>query len=349
MKKNKISLLVAVLLTGLLLSGCDLIATTPDPTPIPTPVVDRGVIAEANLVPEALEAQILSAQLAVLQAEQQLSDLHKNADFVSVQAQVAWITAKDALLDAERNWDAIDTDAFFDELDDARIEMIEALEERQDAEEKLADYQDLDEDNPVRVGYEEDLEEAQQAYDEARWDFEELQNQYDLAEAQLEAAREAMADAERRMEAAQQRPDPDDLELANASLDQARGQQRAAERALVDVELIAPFDGRVVRLDLVKGAQTSPGQIAMVLADLSEWYLETNDLTEVEVIQIAVGDEVTITFDALPGDAFTGEVVSISDYFLESFGDITYVVRIRLQEPDERLRWGMTAEVSFSD
>ncbi|MCJ7772858.1 MAG: efflux RND transporter periplasmic adaptor subunit, partial [Desulfobacterales bacterium] len=114
-----------------------------------------------------------------------------------------------------------------------------------------------------------------------------------------------------------------------------------------DATLKAPIAGRVVRIDLQEGAYTSPAEVAMVLADMSVWYLETNDLDENEVVKISEGDQVKITFDALTGSSFTGEVESISEYFLERFGNITYVVRIRLTENDQRLRWGMTAEVKF--
>jgi multidrug resistance efflux pump len=77
--------------------------------------------------------------------------------------------------------------------------------------------------------------------------------------------------------------------------------------------------------------------------------LETFDLDENEVVRISAGEQVEVMFDALPGRKFSGEVESISEYFLESFGNITYVVRIKLAETDEQLRWGMTAEVSFPD
>ncbi len=208
----------------------------------------------------------------------------------------------------------------------------------------------MDEDHYLRQQYEDDVEEAQQDYDEARWAFEELQNQYDLAKARLEQAQAALPDAEREVEATQDgRPDPDDLALAEANLEKARGQLRAAERALGDVELTAPFDGTVVRVELTEGALTSPEMMAVVLADMSYWVLETNDLTEEEVVEIDEGDEVTITFDSLPNLEFPGEVESISEYPLERFGDITYLARIRLLESDKRLRWGMTAEVTFSE
>lgn len=387
MKKNILMVTTLLILSGLLIAGCDLIHSPAEPTPIPTPVIDPGVVAEANLVPAevtslnfavpgrvaeilveagdqvnvgevlarlenvaALEAQVLSAQLAVLDAEQRLDNLHDHAALVAAQAQIELVEARQALVEAERAWDAVDREDFISELDDARLEMIEAREDLEEAEENLADHADLAEDHFLRVRYEDELEEAQEAYDEAVWAFETLQNRYDLAAAWLEAAQAALEDAQRRADATiGGRPDPDDLALADANLDNARGQLRAAERNLEDLALKAPFDGRVVRIELTEGVLTSPEGMGMVLADISHWYLETNDLTEIQVVEIGDGGRVRVTFDALPGETFLGEVESISEYFLERFGDITYVVRIRLLNGDERLRWGMTAEVKFSD
>ena len=51
--------------------------------------------------------------------------------------------------------------------------------------------------------------------------------------------------------------------------------------------------------------------------------------------------------DALPDLRLTGKVVSIGDAYEETRGDITYPVMIELDETDPRLKWGMTALVTF--
>ena len=387
MKKKAILITAVLLVAGLLFTGCDLIETNAEPAPQPTPVEDPGVTAEANLVPvdhinlhfamagevgailveegdqveagdilarlvnvEGLEAQVLAAEQAVLDAEQRLDELNDMAELVAAQAEVALVEARQALVEAERAYDEVDTDEFRQDLDDARVDMIEARDDLEDAEETLADHSDLDEDHFLRQRYEDDVERAQQDYDEARWAFEELENEYDLARKRLDEARSALNDVEREVEATRDgQVDPDDLALAESNLESAQGQLRAAERALDDVELTAPFDGRIVRVELTEGAYTTPEQLGFVLADISAWHLETTDLTEIDVVEVEVGDVVEITFDALPDLIFIGDVESISEYYLERFGDITYEVRIRLRESDDRLRWGMTAEVSFSD
>jgi multidrug resistance efflux pump len=259
------------------------------------------------------------------------------------------VKAKQSLLAAEQAWDAVENDDFTEKLDDARVDMNQAEDDLNKAKDTLSEYDNLDEDNPIRTGYEEDVTQAQQTYDQAVWDYEALQYQYDLAQAQLNAAQKALEDAQQKVDSTQNGPDPDDLALANARLDEARSQLTAAQSALDELTLTAPMDAKVVHLDLSVGSQTAPGQLALVLADFSSWYLETNDLTEDEVVGIEKGDEVSITFDAIPGETFSGVVESISDTFVERFGDITYVVKISLDNMDPRLRWGMTAEVEFVD
>ena len=59
------------------------------------------------------------------------------------------------------------------------------------------------------------------------------------------------------------------------------------------------------------------------------------------------GDAVTLTLDAIPGLTVHGIVQSISTNYTEKEGDIDYVVTIALTDPDPRLRWGMTAQVTF--
>jgi len=386
MKKTGWIILSLLVGSVLLLSGCDGLGSPTTPTPIPQPVTVEGVVAEGNLVPtdsitltfavsgtvgeilvhegenvgageaiarlkdtETYDAQILAANLAVLQAQQALDDLNEKADLIHAQAEVDLIRAQQARVEAEKAWDAVDTDEFREDLDDAKVDMNEAEDDLTEAQDDLKEYEDLDEDNLLRQSFEDAVEDAQQAYDEARWAYEELQNQYDLAQAQLTASQKALDNAQKTFDDTVDGPDPDALALAKDNLDQAKRQLAAANATLDYVELTAPFAGKIVRMDLVEGALTAPGELAAVLIDDSQWYVETNDLTEDEVVQVQIGQAVTVTFDALSGETFNGEVESISQYALEQYGDITYTVRIKLLENDDQLRWGMTAEVDFGD
>ena len=95
------------------------------------------------------------------------------------------------------------------------------------------------------------------------------------------------------------------------------------------------------------GQPVSPGQAVMRIADFSRMVVETDDLTEIEVVDVAVGQKVSVVPDALPDVELTGVVESIGQVFEEKRGDITYTVRILLDYPDPRLRWGMTVSTRF--
>jgi multidrug resistance efflux pump len=311
--------------------------------------VDAGAVLARLVEVAGPEAQVLAAQAAVLQAQQALDDLNETADLAHARAQVDLVEARMALEAAEKARDAVDTQEFTDDLDDALVKMNDAEDDLQDAQDDLVDYEDLDEDNSTRQYYEDAVDDAQQAYDEARWEYEDLKYRQDQAEANLEAARSAVDDAQQTVDDTADGPDPDALALAQVNLDQANRQLDAVEADLDNLSLTAPFAGKIVRMDLTAGAQTASGTLAAILIDDSQWFVETNDLTEDEVVQIETGQSVIVRFDALPGKAFTGEVESISDYAQERYGDVTYIARIRLSADDELLRWGMTAEVTFED
>ena len=98
------------------------------------------------------------------------------------------------------------------------------------------------------------------------------------------------------------------------------------------------------------GEVATPGQVALVLADFSSWRVETDNLTEIELPSIAVGQLVQVTFDALSDVELAGVVNTISPFFEIKRGDVTYAVEIGLlDETDPRLQWGMTTVVTFEE
>jgi HlyD family secretion protein len=116
---------------------------------------------------------------------------------------------------------------------------------------------------------------------------------------------------------------------------------------LADTELKAPFAGTIASLDLEVGEQVSAAAPAPVvrLADLTSWRVETDDLTEINVVYVQEGDSVSISIDALPELELTGTVERIRPLGENKQGDITYTATIIPASSDERLRWNMTASV----
>ena len=121
----------------------------------------------------------------------------------------------------------------------------------------------------------------------------------------------------------------------------------SAQANAAALELRAPAAGTVVGLNLLPGQVVSAGLPVMTIADLNTWVVETDDLTEIEVVSVTQGEAVTIVLDALPDAPISGTVSEIATRFEDRRGDVTYTVRLKLDQTDPRLRWGMTVEVRF--
>ncbi len=135
-------------------------------------------------------------------------------------------------------------------------------------------------------------------------------------------------------------PDTDQLALLQARL-------KAAQAGVAAFSIIAPFNGVVTEVNVADGEQVGPQAWAVKMADTSSWSVETSDVTELEVVNIREGQDVTFTADALPGVTMQGVVTEVSQSSYTQNGDVIYTVKIKANEVDPRVRWGMTVEVAF--
>ncbi|HLF25444.1 MAG TPA: HlyD family efflux transporter periplasmic adaptor subunit [Anaerolineae bacterium] len=165
--------------------------------------------------------------------------------------------------------------------------------------------------------------------------------------AQLTAAHSSLAAAQARLDQLQAEAEGKPDETYAAAVQQAEAALQSAQAALAETELRAPFAGTIAQLNLKAGERVAPSATVAVLADLSGWRVETDDLTEIDVPNITTGQAVTLKLDALPELTLTGEVESIGSLYQERSGDVTYPVKIKLIDGDPRLRWGMTVVVTF--
>ena len=130
--------------------------------------------------------------------------------------------------------------------------------------------------------------------------------------------------------------------------DAVHGARDQSNRFLLDgTEILAPFDGTVVELDHEVGETLLPNQQVALVADLKDLYVETNDLTEMDVVKLSVGQAATVNPDALPDVSLPSSVTEIARSSGKKGGDVTYTVRLKLEKTDPRLRWGMTVAITF--
>ena len=321
-------------------------------------LVEEGQTIEAGQViarldqRERLAAAVATADLEVVNARLALKALNDNAEVVTAAALQGVADARDAVRQAERYLNNLKTGSRQTDIDSAKADVI-VLKDRLDEAQK--DFNELErrpEDDLQRAGALSKLADAQRKYDNAVRLLNNLQGSpadidMAIAEANLSLAQARLALTESDYADVQSGPDPDALEAAQARLAAAESAMIAAQAALADAELVAPISGTLVKLDLKAGEQVLPGQPAAVLADLTRWKVETQDLNEMEIPQVEIGQRAEITPDALPELTLAGEVESISQIYEEKFGDVTYTAVLDLLESDPRLRWGMTVSVRF--
>jgi HlyD family secretion protein len=136
---------------------------------------------------------------------------------------------------------------------------------------------------------------------------------------------------------------------AEAGMVSAEAALAIAQAALADYELTAPFAGEVARVNVEEGESVSPGITVVSLSHSSPWYVETDDLTEIDVVQVAVGQPARVSVDAITDREFNGIVTEVAPRSETKRGDVTYTVTIELTDADDApLRWGLTAFVDIT-
>lgn len=284
------------------------------------------------------EADVARAEQELLNAQKALDDLISNHATERARALEAVARASDRLRDAKYQLDNFTIPQNQQNLD--AIEAVRIMEERLDqARLAFEPYKNDSLLNETRQKLKEALDNAQSDYNAAvrRLNY----------EVQLEAAKADLKQALENWEKVKEGPDPDQLALAQARINTAEKALQAAQARLDNLELKATINGTVAKIDLVVGSQVTPNINVVTLADFSSWYVYTENLTEIDVVDIELGQTATIVPDALPELELQGVVESIGQVFEERGGDVTYTTKILLTEGDPRLRWGMTVLITF--
>jgi multidrug resistance efflux pump len=310
------------------------------------------VIARLDQHPR-LASAVSAAELEVVNARQALKALNENAEVSTAAAVQSVAAARDAVREAERYLNNLKKGSRQTDINSAKADVVVLKDKLDTAQEDYARYERKPEDDVTRATYLSKLADAQRKYDNAERLLNNLEGtpsdiDLSIAEANLSLAQARLALAQSDYEDVKSGPDPDALETAQARLNAADSAQQAAQAALADAELVSPISGTLVELDLKDGEQVTPLHPVAVVADISQWKVETNDLNEMDIPQVEVGQSATITPDALPDLKLDGSVESIGQLYIEKFGDVTYTAHLKLNESDPRLRWGMTVSVEFA-
>jgi len=323
--------------------------------------VKQGAVL-VTLDTATLEAQVAQAEAGVQAAQAQLALLQagpRAAEIAAAQAQVD--AANAAVSQAVARRDQLAAGTIGAEIAAAQAQVAAAQAEQRQAQEthdqtmKCYDKPGGGRICPLLGPAEEQARYALNAANEA----------LAAAQARLDALTAGAADREREANAAvaaavaqrdaaqaqldllQAGPVAEQIAAAKAAVAQAEAAVETARVTLEQAELRAPFGGTVTALEIGPGETVLPGQVVLVLADLSHLRVKTTDLSERDVASVAVGQAANVSVEAL-GTQIAGRVVRIASEATTVGGDVVYQVVIALDEQPANLRWGMSVEVEIA-
>ncbi len=251
----------------------------------------------------SLEANVVSIQLKLLQAQKDLTDLQQNADVSLAQAYQDWVTARAAYQDAvtaqqrtayARCSEEVNT-RYKAQLDQAAARMNEL------AVHSLGTDAWIDAKNTYETAL------ANYTYCTTYTDPEKVE-----AQAAVDVAKTKMDQAESKYSTLKSNSglDPNQLALYEAAVETYQVQLNQAEEDLKGIILTAPMDGKVIYL--ASGAGTMVGTEKFIsIADVSRPQL-TVSVDESDLDKFVLNSPAAVIFDALPDQTFHGVVTQVN-------------------------------------
>ncbi|MBI5824385.1 MAG: efflux RND transporter periplasmic adaptor subunit [Chloroflexi bacterium] len=132
----------------------------------------------------------------------------------------------------------------------------------------------------------------------------------------------------------------------SAEVAAAEARVAAAQSTLNMAHLIAPFDGSITQASPVVGDQVNAGKIGYRVDDLSRLLVDVQ-VSEVDINSVSVGQPATLTFDAILGREYHGEIAQVGQSGDTVQGVVSFTVTIELTDADELVKPGMTAAVNI--
>ncbi len=145
-------------------------------------------------------------------------------------------------------------------------------------------------------------------------------------------------------------------ESAKQGVNQAQALLQSAQTDLDHTTILSPIAGKAVQLNahegevVITGTMNNPGSVIAVIADLSEILVEAT-VGETEITGIRVNQPAKVHVDAIPEKEYNGHVAEIGSSAAIKQGTGAgmryFTVKVQIDNTDDRLRPGMTAQVSI--
>jgi len=284
----------------------------------------------ATLAQSSLPQSVIMAQADLENSKKALQDLYTQAETAKTTAMHEIAQYAQDVRDAQYQLDNFTIPTNQSNL--STMEALAVMEEKlNQARAAFEPYKFSAYDNPTRQDLKKALDEAQASYNAAvkRVDY----------EYQLAVAKANLEKAKKDYETWKDGPTSGDVAAAKAKI-------TAAEATLRQAWIEAPFAGTITKVIPLPGDQVSAKQEAFRLDNLTSLYVDL-DVSEVDINQVRVGLPVTVTFDAIRGKQYHGEVTKVAMVSNENSDTANYTVTVKLNDANAEVRPGMTSAVEI--
>jgi HlyD family secretion protein len=127
----------------------------------------------------------------------------------------------------------------------------------------------------------------------------------------------------------------------------AQARVSAAQATLNLARVITPFGGIVTQSYPITGDIVTAGTPAFRIDDMSELLVDV-EVSEVDINSVQVGQPATVTFDAILGNEYHGEVAEVAQTGNVTAGAVSFKVTVVLTDADSMVKPGMTAAVNIT-
>ena len=126
----------------------------------------------------------------------------------------------------------------------------------------------------------------------------------------------------------------------------AQARVDAAQSTINMARVISPFAGTVTESYPLPGDQVGAGATAFRLDNLSSLLVDVK-VSEVDINNVTIGQPVSLTFDAILGKEYHGEVIEVTQAGTADQGVVNFTVTVELTDADAMVKPGMTAAVNI--
>ncbi len=138
-----------------------------------------------------------------------------------------------------------------------------------------------------------------------------------------------------------------DLKQAQTAVEASKLALQQAQVALDGVILVAPLSGKVLSVAAQNGDTVTANATVVTLADLTQLEISTS-VGQEDVANVQAGQPASVTFDAKPGETFTGQVNRVVPTKASTSGAVTYNAFVALDKAPAGLLPGMTADADIT-